>query len=136
MQSDSNPTNLKRVKGWVLDLYPSAFGQMSIWIIAESCERVHLFDEFKPKIYISSRERDLEKLLTRLFTNGSVASFNFVHKYASSMATEKSKILEVTLRDRKRVSSFVRSVLEAGKYFRYQLHNCDPYGRIGSKDAA
>ncbi|UCH31940.1 MAG: hypothetical protein JSV05_00630 [Candidatus Bathyarchaeota archaeon] len=125
MQSDSNPTNLKRVRGWILDLYPSASGQMSIWVITKSGKRIHLFDEFKPKIYISSRERDLERLSTRLFANRLVASSNLAYKYAGSMATEKSKILEVTLRNHKGVSSFAQSVLEVGKYFRYQLHNCD-----------
>ncbi len=125
MHSESNPANLRHVKGWILDLYPSSFGQMAIWVITENGERIRLVDEFNPKVYISSREKDLEGLLTRLFTNRSVASFNFVYKYASPTDAEKSKVLEVSLKDCRRTSFFIRKVLETGKYLRYEVHNCD-----------
>jgi len=128
MQSESNAANPKRVKGWIFDLYPSAFGQMSIWIIAKTGERVRLIDEFKPKIYISGEEGDIERLLTRLFTNRSVASCRFVYKYASPTDTEKSRVLEVALKDCRRIPFFVRRVLEIGGYLRYQVHNCDLRG--------
>jgi len=95
MLSESNDANPKCVKGWIFDLYPSAFGQMSIWVIAENGERIRLVDEFKPKIYTSGREVDLERLQTRFFANKSIASYS-LHK-----------------------------VLEAGRYLQYQLHNCD-----------
>ncbi len=128
MQSESNAANLKRVKGWIFDLYPSAFGQMSIWVIAETGKRIRLIDEFEPKIYISGEEGDMERLLTRFFANRSVASCRFVYKYASATDTEKSRVLEVALKDCRRIPFFVRGVLEAGGYLRYQVHNCDLKG--------
>jgi len=125
MQLESNAANPKHVKGWILDLYPSAFGQMAIWIITESGKRVLLIDEFRPKIYISGKEEDLERLFTRLFANRSIASCDFVYKYASPTDARKSKVLEVALKDCRRVPFFVHKILEAGRYLRYQLHNCD-----------
>jgi len=125
MLSESNNANPKHVKGWIFDLYPSAFGQMSIWVIAENGERIRLVDEFKPKIYISGREEDLERLLTRFFASRFIASYSFVYKYASPTDTEKSKVLEVVLKDCRRIPFFVHKVLEAGRYLRYQVHNCD-----------
>jgi DNA polymerase I len=125
MPSENNDASPKCVKGWIFDLYPSAFGQMSIWVIAENGERIRLVDEFKPKIYISGREEDLERLLTRLFTSRSIASYSFVYKYANPTDTEKSKVLEVVLKDCRRIPFFVHKILEAGRYLRYQLHNCD-----------
>jgi len=116
------------VKGWLFDLYPSAFGQMSIWIIAETGERIRLIDEFKPKIYISGGQVDIERLLTRFFANRSVASCMFVYKYAIATDTRKSRVLEVALKDCRRIPFFVRGVLEAGGYLRYQVHNCDLRG--------
>jgi len=125
MPSENNDANPKYVKGWIFDLYPSAFGQMTIWVVTENGERIRLVDEFNPKIYISGREEDLERLLTRFFASKSIASYSFVYKYASPTDTEKSKVLEVVLKDCRRIPFFVHKVLEAGRYLRYQLHNCD-----------
>ena len=128
MPSENNDTNPEHVKGWILDLYPSAFGQMGIWVIAENGERIWLVDEFKPKIYISGREEDLERLQTRFFASKSIASYSFVYKFASPTDTERSKVLEVVLKDCRLILFFVHKVLEAGRYLRYQLHNCDLRG--------
>jgi DNA polymerase elongation subunit (family B) len=128
MPPESNDANPKDVKGWIFDLYPSAFGQMSIWVIAENGERIRLVDEFKPKIYISGRKETLERLLTRFFTSKYIASYSFAYKYASPTDTEKSKVLEVALKDCRGIPFFVHKVLEAGRYLRYQVHNCDVRG--------
>jgi len=125
MRSESNAATLRHVKGWIFDLYPSAFSQMSLWVIAENGERVRLIDEFQPKIYISGTDEDIERLSTRFFANRSIASCSFVHKYASPIDTEKSKVLEVALKDCRRIPFFVREILEMGGYLRYQVHNCD-----------
>lgn len=125
MKSEGNSADLRHVEGWVFDLYPSAFGQMTIWIITKNDERVCLIDEFKPKIYISGKEEDLERLSTRFCSDRSIASFGFVYKYANPSDTEKSMVLEAALNDCRKTPFFVRRVLEAGKYLRYQLHNCD-----------
>ena len=125
MQLESNAANLNGAKGWILDLYPSALGQMSIWIITENGKRVRLIDEFKPKIYISGKEKDLERLSTQFFANKSIVSLNFVYKYANPSDTDESKVLEVTLDDCREIPFFVKNVLETGNYLRFQLHNCD-----------
>jgi len=98
---------------------------MTIWVITENGERIRLIDGFEPKVYISGKEEDLERLFTRFFANRSIASCDFVYKYASPTDIEKSKVLEVALKDCRRVPRFVRRVLEMGRYLRYELHNCD-----------
>jgi len=125
MQSESSTANLRHVKGWIFDLYPSAFGQMSIWVITENGDRICLIDEFRPKVFISGKEEDLQRLLTRFFADRSVASFRFVYKYASPIDTEKSRVLEVSLKDCRKIPLFVHNVLETGRYLRYQVYNCD-----------
>ena len=125
MQRESNPTDLKNLKGWILDLYPSASGQMSVWIIAENGERIRLIDEFKPKIYFSSKMDDLERLWSRFFSNKSVDSWRFVYKYANPTDTSKTKVIEITLKDCRTKPFLVRRILETGRYLRYQAHNCD-----------
>ena len=128
MQSNSVSASPKHVKGWVFDIYPSALGEMIVWIIGENGERVRLTDVFRPKIYVSGNEEDIERLASRLFASRMVSSWDFVYKYANVTDVEKSKVLEVELKDCRQVSFFVRQVLEAGRYLRYRVHNCDLRG--------
>ncbi|MCK4884458.1 hypothetical protein KAS24_00160, partial [Candidatus Bathyarchaeota archaeon] len=125
MQSLSNPTSPRRLRGWILDVYPSAPRQMSVWIITENGQRICLTDEFKPTIYVSGIESELNSLLYGVFSEGSVDSCRFVQKYASPTASEKTKVLEVTLKDYRKAYFLVRRVLQAGRYLRYRVHNCD-----------
>ena len=128
MQSNSISASPKHVKGWLFDVYPSAVGEMTVWIIGENGERVRLTDVFSPKVYVSGSEEDIERLASRLFVSMMVSSWDFVSKYANVTDTEKSKVLEVELKDCRQVPFFVRQVLEAGRYLRYRVHNCDLRG--------
>jgi len=125
MQSPYNPVAPRRLRGWILDVYPSPPRQMNVWVIAESSQRIHLSEEFKPVIYVSDRKKDLNRLFSRLFSDGDVNSCRFVEKYASPTASGKSSVLEVVLNDYRRRSFLVRRVLRAGRYLRYRVHNCD-----------
>jgi DNA polymerase elongation subunit (family B) len=98
---------------------------MNIWFITENGARVRLVDEFKQRIYVSSKEDDLEKLLSRFASSKSIDSWRFVHKYADPTAHSKTRVLEITLKNFKSTRFFVRKVLRSGRYLRYQIHNCD-----------
>jgi DNA polymerase elongation subunit (family B) len=113
------------LKGWILDLYPSASGKMNVWIITENGERLQLIDELKPKIYVSGSQEDLKRLVTRFPANKTVTSCSFVHKYASPIDTVKSKVLEVELEDCNATAPFVHEILEVGRYLCFEVHNCD-----------
>ena len=125
MQSNALP---KRVRGWLFDVYPSDFGEVTVWIISENGEKIKLTDEFRPKIYISGKQEEIEQLASSFFSNQAIASWNFVYKYAQPTDSEKSRVLEVTLKDCRKTSAFTRSILEKGDYLRYQVHNCDLHG--------
>jgi DNA polymerase elongation subunit (family B) len=128
MQLSNNPVNPKRIKGWIFDAYPSDFGEVAVWIIGENGERVRLTDKFQPKIYASGKQEDLERLASRFFSSNAIASWNFAYKYVHPTDIKKSKVLEITLKDCRRISSFARSVLKMGDYLRYEVHNCDLHG--------
>lgn len=127
MHLNSAPANPKTCRGWILDLYPSAYGEMTVWIIAESGERIKFTDRFRPKIYVSGKE-DLGKLASRFLNSRIIASWNFVYKYANATDLEKSKVLEVELKDCTHTSFFTNEVLEIGRYLTYQVYNCDLHG--------
>ena len=128
MQSSDRQLLPKRVKGWLFDVYPSDFGEVTVWIISDNGERVKLTDKFQPKIYISGKQEEIERLASSFFSNQVIASWNFAYKYAQPTDNEKSRVLEVTLKDSRKTSAFTRSILRKGDYLRYQVHNCDLHG--------
>ena len=124
MQQERNSTGLRRVKGWIFDLYPSTEGQMNVWFISENGKRIRLIDEFNPRFYVLSKNGKLHELY-RLVSKLPIDSCRFVSKYTTPTALSKSLVLEVVLKNYKHISFFVRRVLQAGRYLRYQVHNCD-----------
>ena len=56
MLSISSPC---KIKGWILDAYPSNEGEITVWIISEVSQRIQLKNRFQPKIYASSKQESL-----------------------------------------------------------------------------
>jgi DNA polymerase elongation subunit (family B) len=128
MDSNSALANPKHVRGWLFDVYPSARGEVTVWIIADDGERIRLTDKFKPKVYVSGKLESLNRLTRRFFKSKIIASWNFVYKYVCVTDLLKSKVLEVELEDCNHMRFFTREVLELGGYLQYQVHNCDSHG--------
>jgi DNA polymerase, archaea type len=118
----------KWVRGWLFDVYPSVYGTMTVWVIAENGERIRLIDKFQPKVYVSGAQDDLERLASQFYSNKEIASWSFVYKYASPTDNEKSRVLEINLKDCRRTSFFTNYILRLGDYLRYEVHNCDLHG--------
>ena len=106
-------------------MYPSDLGEMTVWIIAENGERVKLSDKFQPKIYVSGRMADLSKLTDHLATSESVANWRYVEKCADFMEDKRSKVLEITTMDCRRIPYFARKLLRLGGFQKFKLHNVD-----------
>src|SRR5208283_5806832 len=113
------------VKGWLLDVYPSDPGKVAVWVISEKGERIKFTDTFQPCIYVSGKQDDLERLISRLFNNQKIASVKFVQKYVQATDTEKSRVLELTVKDCRQIPSLTLEILRLGDFLRYELHNCD-----------
>jgi DNA polymerase elongation subunit (family B) len=128
MQSNNKPTARKRVKGWIFDVYPSGLGEFTVWIISENDERVRLTDRFQPKIYVSGKEEEIESLASRLLSNRLIAGRNLVYKYAHSTDTERSKVLELVLKDCRKAPTLTRDILRMGDFLRYEVNNSDLHG--------
>ena len=116
------------VKGWILDAYPAGKGEIAVWVISETGHRIRITDKFRPKIYVSTTQKELERLVSRLYNNQTIASWRFAYKYAQPTATHKSRVIELTLKDCRKTRSLTRSILKLGDYLRYEIHNCDLNG--------
>src|SRR5665647_1861813 len=119
------PSEPRRIRGWVFDVYPSDVCKVAVWVISETGERVRLTDRFEPCIYVSGKQEDLERLISQLFTNQKIASLKFTQKYAQPTDTEKSRVLEITVKDCRQIRALTLEILRMGDYLRYELHNCD-----------
>ena len=117
-----------KIKGWIFDVYPSDIGQMAVWIISENGQRIRLTDKFQPKIYVSGKKEDQEKLVGKIYSNPDIASWNFVYKFANPTDSEKSRVLEIALKDCRKVSSLTNQILKIGDYMCLEVHNCDLRG--------
>src|SRR4030067_2154972 len=111
------------VKGWILDAYPAGEGEIAVWVINETGERVRFTDKFQPKIYVSTEQDELERLVSRLYNNHMIASWNFAFKFAQPTDSEKSRVLELTLKDCRKTGPLTRTILRMGDYLRYRIHN-------------
>jgi DNA polymerase elongation subunit (family B) len=124
MQSSGSP----KIRGWIFDVYPGNIGEMAVWIIAQDGQRIRLTDRFQPKIYVSGKKEDVEKLVGRIYSNPDIANWCFVYKFAQPTDAEKSRVLEITLKDCRRISSLTNFILKFGDYMRLEVHNCDLHG--------
>ena len=124
----SNTQAPNRVRGWILDAYPAGEGEIAVWIISESGERVRLTDKFQPRIYVSAEQDEIERLPSRLYNSQIIASWRFAEKYAHPTDSNKSRVLELTLKDCRRTQALTRNILKMGDYLRYEIHNCDLKG--------
>lgn len=119
------PNAPQRVRGWIFDVYPSGIGKVAVWVISKTGERIRLTDRFEPCIYVSGKQDDLERLISRLFDNQKIASLKLTQKYAQPTDAEKSRVLEITLKDCRQTPALTLEILRMGDYLRYELYNCD-----------
>ena len=117
-----------KIRGWILDAYPSNEGEITIWIISESGQRIRITDNFHPKIYVSSKQDSIEPLIGKLYNNPDVIKWDFAYKFAQPTDSQKSKVLELALRDCRRTQTLTNNILRLGDYMRYQVSNCDLKG--------
>jgi DNA polymerase elongation subunit (family B) len=131
MQSNKKLATSNSVKGWIFDAYPAAFGEVAVWIIGINGARVRLTEKFEPKVYVSGKQEDLESLVSQFVCSTTVASWSFVFKFAHPTDNQKTKVLEVSLRDCRKTATFTKEVLKLGGYQRFEVHNCDLNGDRG-----
>jgi DNA polymerase elongation subunit (family B) len=128
MISNSSQTlSSDKIQGWILDAYPSNEGEITVWIISQTDQRISLIDCFHPKIYVSSKD-NIEPLIGKLYNNQDVAKWNFAYKYAQPTDAQKTKVLELEVKDCRRTQTLTNHILRLGDFMRYQVHNCDLRG--------
>ena len=57
--------------------------------------------------------------------NQKIASLRFAQKYVQATDMEKSRVLEITVKDCRQIPALTLELLRLGDYLRYEIHNCD-----------
>ena len=122
MNSSTSPNLLR---GWIFDIYPGDEGEIIVWIISETGERIRLIDKFQPKIYVSGAQKDIECLVSRLYRNWEISSWCFTEKYVKATDQQKRRVLQLTLKDYRKAPFLTREILRMGDYSKYDVHNAD-----------
>jgi len=123
--NNSQTPNHDCIKGWIFDIYPAGESEIVVWIISETGERIRLIDKFEPKIYVSGPKDDVERLVSKLYRNRDIAAWGFAQKYAKPTDQQKSRVLELTLKDYRKAQNLTREILRLGDYIKYEVHNAD-----------
>ncbi|HCW05992.1 MAG TPA: hypothetical protein DGG95_01360, partial [Cytophagales bacterium] len=121
----SSSTSPDLLRGWIFDIYPGDEGEIIVWIISETGERIRLIDKFQPKIYVSGAQKDIECLVSRLYENWEISSWCFTKKYVKATDQQKRRVLQLTLKDYRKAPFLTREILRRGNYSKYDVHNAD-----------
>ncbi len=112
-----------KIRGWIFDVYPAGEGEVVVWVISENGERIRLMDKFEPKIYVSGAKDEVERLVSKLYRNPDIVAWGFTEKYAKPTDPQKSRVLELTLKDYRKAPNLTKEILRLGDYSKFDVHN-------------
>ena len=112
------------MRGWILDLYPGAPGEMVVWLKLENGETVRLVDHWTPSIFIGTDiKSDFDvplQLLRRDF-----AWTRVVRRRERVSDPGESEVLEAKLKDAKKAQQIAGRIERLGPFGTFRLYNAD-----------
>ena len=112
------------MRGWILDLYPGAPGEMVIWLKLENGEAVRLVDRWTPSIYIGTDTRsDFDVPLQTM--RDEFAWTRFVSRRESESDPHGSEVVEAKLKDARRAQQVAGRIERLGPFGTFRLYNAD-----------
>ena len=112
------------MRGWILDLYPGAPGEMVIWLKLENGEAVRLVDRWAPSIYIGTDTRsDFDVPLQTM--RDEFAWTRIVSRRESVSDPHESEVVEAKLKDARRAQQVAGRIERLGPFGTFRLYNAD-----------
>lgn len=113
------------MRGWIVDLYPGNPGEMVVWLKSENGETRRFVDKWTPSIFVASDSvSDLKLLPQRNEVAPHIELWRFASKYEQITDQERSEVLELKVRNAKRVEELARAI-ERIAPFNYRIYNAD-----------
>ncbi len=109
-----------KYSGWILDLYHRD-GQMIVWLKRPDGSCVRLVDDWKPRIHVCGKTRDLLDLACKPY----VSNARFAEKFEKAGDRERSRTLEIEVCNDKEAGSLARRIQRLGNYSKFRLYDID-----------
>ena len=123
---DYNPNSGKKIRGWILDIYPSKAEEIAVWIKTEEGRCLRFVDRWSPSFYVSApSEEDLTRLSWYLPRDDIDVKYEFEDKFVRLQDSESSKVLRVTVPNADSLKSLAGMIWRLGDYGKYRLWNVD-----------
>lgn len=114
-----------RVKGWLLDVYPTGKNKMVI-CLKEKSGKTQLFkDAYTPELYVHGSSRKLERLEKDLDENENVANWCYEKKKVRLRDSKESPAIRVECSSMGEIRDLAKSIARLGEYRDYELYNVD-----------
>ncbi|HKZ41932.1 MAG TPA: 3'-5' exonuclease, partial [Candidatus Hodarchaeales archaeon] len=114
------------MKGWILDVYPGNPGEIVVWIKREDSNAIRFVDKWTPSIFVATDEAsDLQSLSKQPFIEQYVSNFRFVEKTEKITDLKKTKVLEINLKDAKKIGDVAQKIERLKTFGTYLIYNAD-----------
>ncbi len=111
-------------RGWILDLYPGAPGEMVVWLKLEDGEALRLVDRWSPSIFIGADVKADFDVPTQTLRDDFEWTRVVSRRERVSDALE-SEVLEARLKDAKRAQQVAGRIERLGPFGAFRLYNAD-----------
>jgi len=112
------------MRGWILDLYPGAPGEMVVWLKLESGEAVRLVDRWTPSIFVGTDTKSDFGVPLQLLRHD-FAWTRAVHRRERVSDAQESEVLEAKLNDAKKAQQIAGRIERLGPFGTFRLYNVD-----------
>jgi DNA polymerase elongation subunit (family B) len=112
------------MKGWILDLYPGAPGEMVVWLKGEDGEAVRLVDHWSPSMYVAADDRANLKAPLEILSDD-IAWWRTVARRERVTDRADSEVVEVKLKDARALQRVAERIERMGPFGTYRLYNVD-----------
>ncbi len=117
-------SRLVGMRGWILDLYPGAPGEMVVWLKLESGQATRLVDRWSPSIFIGTDNKsDFAVPLQTL--RDDFAWTRVVEKRERVTDSGVSQVVEAKLRDARKAQQVAGRIERLGPFGTFRLYNTD-----------
>jgi DNA polymerase elongation subunit (family B) len=112
------------MRGWILDLYPGAPGEMVVWLKRENGEPVRLADRWSPSIFIGADAKSDFDVPLQVLRND-FAWTRVVRRRERVSDVRESEVVEAKLKDAKNAQRVAGRIERLGPFGTFRLYNAD-----------
>ena len=112
------------MRGWILDLYPGAPGEMVVWLKHENGEAVRLVDRWSPSIFVGA-DNKADFAVPMHTVREDFEWARTIQRREAVTDPEMSEVLEMKLKDATKAQQVAGRIEKLGPFGAFRLYNAD-----------